>query len=390
MTQASSFVYSPQYTLYDFGSTHPFNPRRLLATTSLAESMGLLASRDIVEPKPASPDDLLLIHQPNYVDMVEQFQEEADVHNPSLLQAAQNYGLATEDNPVFPRMHQAASLAVGGTLTAARMVASGKSLHALNIAGGLHHAQPSSASGFCIYNDAAISIKWLSQHTSWRIAYLDIDAHHGDGVQQAFYDDPNVLTISCHETGQYLFPGTGSVEELGTGKGYGLSLNIPLRPYTEDDSNLECLEAIVPRALEYFQPDLLISQHGCDGHYWDPLTDLLVSTYFYSKISALIHNWAHEYTQGRWIAVGGGGYELLRVVPRAWTLLWANMTDRPLDDDRTIPETWIDQWQPFSTLPLPRHFIDRAEDRPTTPRSFAIAEQNRQTIHHLRQLVPWL
>ncbi len=390
MTQFSRFVYSPQYTLYDFGPSHPFNPVRLLATTSLAESMGLLSNLDTVEPHSATSDDLLLIHHPDYIAMVQQFQNNADLHNPVLLQEAQKYGLATEDNPVFAQMHQAASLAVGGTLTAARMVATGESLHALNIAGGLHHAKPRSASGFCIYNDIAISIKWLRQHTSWRILYIDTDAHHGDGVQAAFYDDPNVLTISCHESGQYLFPGTGSVEELGTGKGYALSLNIPLRPYTEDDSNLESLEAIVPRALEYFQPDLIISQHGCDGHYWDPLTDLLASTYFYSQISGLIHDWAHQYTQGRWLAVGGGGYELLRVVPRAWTLLWAHMTHRPLDYDAVIPQSWIDRWQPLSALPLPHHFIDRAEDRPTTPRSFAIAEQNRQTIHRLKQLITWL
>ncbi|PSR25350.1 MAG: acetoin utilization protein AcuC [Sulfobacillus benefaciens] len=390
MTQLSRFVYSPHYTQYDFGPSHPFNPVRLLATKSLAESTKLLTDHDLVEPDLATQNDLLLIHHPEYIHMVKQFQEDADIHNPALLQTAEKYGLATEDNPVFPKMHQAAALAVGGSLAAARMVASGESLHTLNIAGGLHHAKALSASGFCIYNDVAISIKWLRQNTAWRIVYIDTDAHHGDGVQEAFYDDPNVLTISLHETGQYLFPGTGSVEEIGVGSGYGFCLNIPMRPYTDDESSLEILEAIVPKALEYFQPDLIISQHGCDGHFWDPLTDLLASTYFYSRAAALIHDWAHQYTQGRWLAVGGGGYELLRVVPRAWVLLWSHMIHRPLDYDSVVPQSWIDQWQPYSTLPLPHHFIDRPEDRPTTPRTFAISEQNRQTIHRLRQLVTWL
>ncbi|WP_028962866.1 acetoin utilization protein AcuC [Sulfobacillus thermosulfidooxidans] len=390
MTQLAKFVYSPSYTQYDFGPSHPFNPLRLVATKSLIDTMGLLTPHDTIIPDLATFDELFLIHQPDYIDMVQRFQTYEDTLNPNLLRLAQDYGLGTEDDPVFPKMHQAGSLAVGGTLTAARLVASGQVLHALNIAGGLHHAKKASASGFCIYNDVAIAIKWLREHTSWKIAYIDTDAHHGDGVQEAFYDDPHVLTISLHETGQYLFPGTGSVEELGEGAGYGFSLNLPLRPYSDDESSLESLLSVVPQALAVFQPDLIVSQHGCDGHFWDPLTDLLASTYFYAQVPSLVDAWAHQFSQGRWIAVGGGGYELLRVVPRAWTLLWAQMIHQPLANSATIPSSWLEQWQSSSPEPLPRTFLDRLEDRPTTPSSFAITQQNRQTVYHLKQLVSWL
>lgn len=390
MTAIAKFVYSPDYVQYNFGLTHPLNPLRLAATKSLAETMGLLSHDDMIVPSAATEDELRLIHVPEYIEMVKKFRNEADIQNPALLCESLAFGLGTEDDPVFPRMHEAAALAAGGTLAAVRLLAQGDVIHAVNIAGGLHHAQSASASGFCLYNDVAIAIKWLRQATAWRIAYIDTDAHHGDGVQNAFYGDPNVLTISFHETGQYLFPGTGSVEELGTGAGYGFCLNIPLRPYTDDESHLEALLSVVPPALEYFQPDLIVSQHGCDGHFWDPLTDLLASTHFYAKVPALVDTWAHQYAGGRWLAVGGGGYELLRVVPRAWTLLWAQMQHAPIDLAAPIPESWLNQWQSSSSSPLPQQFMDKLEDRPSVPQSFAITQQNRQMIYRLKQLVPWI
>jgi len=184
-------------------------------------------------------------------------------------------------------MHEAASLAVGGSLVAAERIVQGHSLHALNLSGGLHHAMFASASGFCLYNDVVVAVRYLRAMTGWRVLYLDIDAHHGDGVQAAFYDDPDVVTISFHETGKYLFPGSGDIRELGIGKGYGSALNIPLEPFTDDQSWLECLMAIVPPVLERFQPNIIVSQHGCDGHAWDPLTDLSATT----QLFTMLHNW---------------------------------------------------------------------------------------------------
>lgn len=389
-TELAKFIYTEEYSQYDFGATHPFNPVRLRSTKSLIDSLDLVHPDQLVAPGPASAEELGWAHQASYIAMVQQFLTAADITNATLLSRAALYGLGTEDDPVFPGMHDAARLAVGGTLAAAKEIASGSASHALNLAGGLHHAKAAQASGFCIYNDLTVAIKWLRAHTDWRIAYVDTDAHHGDGVQQAFYDDPDVLTISFHETGQYLFPGTGSAEETGTGRGKGYSINVPLRPYTDDHSWLECIERIVPSALQRFQPDILISQHGCDGHYWDPLTDLFATTYFYWKVPSLIHQWAHAYAHDRWLAVGGGGYEIWRVVPRAWTLLWAEMAHRPLAQDAAVPPSWIAQWQSYSAPPLPLEFVDNPAAFPPVAQSFAIAQQNRETVDRLKHLISWL
>ncbi|AUW95394.1 MAG: acetoin utilization protein AcuC [Sulfobacillus thermosulfidooxidans] len=390
MTDTAKFIYSDAYSQYDFGATHPFNPVRLRATKSLIDALHLVSDDQLVLPAPATIDDLVRAHHRSYIDMVQHFTNLEDVSNPTLLKRAAAYGLGTEDDPVFPGMHDAARLAVGGTLAAAQVIAQGEAMHALNLAGGLHHAKAAQASGFCIYNDLTVAIHWLREKTQWRIAYIDTDAHHGDGVQQAFYDDPHVLTISFHETGQYLFPGTGSVEETGTGAGQGYALNVPLRPYTDNQSWLECLERIVPAALQHFQPDIIISQHGCDGHYWDPLTDLFATTDFYAKVPALVHQWAHTYAHGRWLATGGGGYEIWRVVPRAWTLLWAEMSDQSLDVNTPLPQSWLDTWQPLSSPPLPTTFFDPPESFPPVAQSFAITQQNRETVDRLKRLIPWL
>ncbi len=390
MADPYSFIYSPAFSQYDFGPSHPFNPVRLLSTVSLLNTLDLLPPCQVALPEPADIADLKRVHSAAYIALVQSFQSADSLTHPKSLQDAAPYGLGTEDDPVFLHMHEAASLAVGGTLGAAKLIAGGSSLHALNLAGGLHHAKASAASGFCIYNDVAVAIKWLRAATPWRIAYIDTDAHHGDGVQSAFYDDPNVLTISFHETGQYLFPGTGSVEETGSGEGAGYALNIPLRPYTDDASWLECLSDLVPEALSRFKPDILVTQHGCDGHYWDPLTDLVATTYFYWRVPALMHEWAHRYAQGRWLAVGGGGYEIWRVVPRAWAMLWAEMSHHPIAEQQGVPARWMAQWQPSSENPLPTQFIDAPDTAPQVSARASIAEQNLQTVQRLKKLLGWL
>ncbi len=377
-------IYSDAYQGYRFSSDHPFNPIRLRWTYEMIEELGLLAPGELRGPEPASLEDLVQVHSLSYIREVQRLSEGGPIRDSSVL-----YGLGTEDDPGFPGMHEAAALAVGGTLAGARAIASGELLHAFNVGGGLHHAFAAQAAGFCIYNDIALGILAL-RDAGLRVAYIDIDVHHGDGVQEIFYRDPQVLTISFHENGRYLFPGTGSVEELGAGPGLGTSLNVPLEPFTDDASWLELFEAIVPPALASFRPDALVTLHGCDGHVLDPLADMRLSTRFYWQTAARIHEFAHEFAQGRWLALGGGGYELLRVVPRAWTLVWAEMRGTPIAEWAEVPPAFNARHQPVGTDPLPRLLVDPSGLVPPLDRQSEIAGRNRATLARLRQISPLL
>jgi acetoin utilization protein AcuC len=219
------------------------------------------------------------------------------------------------------------------------------------------------------------------------VLYVDTDAHHGDGVQWAFYDDPNVLTISLHETGKYLFPGTGKLTERGQGEGYGYSINVPLDAFTEDDSFLEVYQQLVPQVAKAFKPDVIVTQNGCDAHAYDPLTHLSCTMRIYQEIPRLAHQLAHELCDGRWIAVGGGGYDIWRVVPRAWTLLWSEMSDQPLGDV-PLPEEWRRRWQEQSPFVLPTRLLDAHESFPPIPRRREIAETNRLTLERALLFAP--
>lgn len=373
MSRQSRLIYSPEYTNYYFHDDHPFNQRRLLLTHDLLQAYQLLRDEDILTPRLATDEELELVHDPRYIQFVRE-QGETD----EVLALAVGYGLGTEDVPCFRHMHEASSLIVGGTLQAVDAVMNGQAEHAFNPAGGLHHAFRGRASGFCIYNDCSVAIAYLRKHWNARVLYIDTDAHHGDGVQWAFYDDPNVLTVSLHETGKYLFPGTGNTTERGDGQGYGFSVNIPLDAYTEDDSFLEVYQKLIPKLVRGFQPDVILTQNGCDAHAYDPLTHLSCSMKVYQQIPRLAHEMAHTYCSGRWIAVGGGGYDIWRVVPRAWTLLWSEMSDQPLADDIEIPASWQEQWQPRSELILPSRLFD--DPFPAIPRRAEITEKNRVTL----------
>ena len=373
MSRQSRLIYSPVYTNYYFHDDHPFNQRRLLLTHDLMQAYQLLRDEDILAPRQATDEELELVHDPRYIQFVRE-QGESD----EVLPIAAGYGLGTEDVPCFRHMHEASSLIVGGTLQAVDVVMNGQAEHAFNPAGGLHHAFRGRASGFCIYNDCSVAIAYLRKHWNARVLYIDTDAHHGDGVQWAFYDDPNVLTVSLHETGKYLFPGTGNTTERGDGHGYGFSVNIPLDAYTEDDSFLEVYQKLIPKLVRGFQPDVILTQNGCDAHAYDPLTHLSCSMKVYQQIPRLAHEMAHTYCSGRWIAVGGGGYDIWRVVPRAWTLLWSEMSDQPLSDDCEIPKAWQEHWQPQSEFILPSRLFD--EPFPAIPRRAEITEKNRVTL----------
>ncbi len=321
---------------YDFGPGHPLTPVRVELTMELARELGVLAAPAVTAavPEPASDSDLELVHDAAYVTAVRL----AGSADPGLLEAG--FGLGTADDPVFPGMHEAAALVAGASMAAARAVWSGQAEHGASIAGGLHHAMRASASGFCIYNDPAIAIAWLLAQGARRIGYVDIDVHHGDGVQAAFWDDPRVLTISLHEHPAMLFPGTGLPSETGGPQAQGTAVNVALPPGTRDAGWLRAFDAVVPPLLRAFQPEVLVSQHGCDTHFLDPLADLELTVDGQRAAHAAIHALAHETASGRWLLLGGGGYAHVQVVPRTWTHLLAEASGAPIDPAAQTPSAW--------------------------------------------------
>jgi acetoin utilization protein AcuC len=374
-------VHDPALEAYGFGGDHPFNPLRIRLTLELCEALGLLQGYPFIVSEPASEEDLTTVHSLTYVRLV----QEAG-RGVGELWNLMHYGLGTGDNPIFPDMHEACALVVGAVLRASRMVMSGETDHALCVSGGLHHAMRSRASGFCVYNDAGVAISRLKEeHPGVRIAYLDTDAHHGDGVQWMFYDDPEVLTVSMHESGRYLFPGTGGVEERGSNGGVGYSVNVPLEPYTDDSSWISCFEAVVPEVLRAFEPDLILSQNGCDGHSLDPLTHLSATTRLCEHIPLRVHDLAHELCEGRWVATGGGGYDIWRVVPRVWTALWAAVSHQELPE--IVPDDWLASRGAQSPVALPRLMRDDPADYPVAERAAEIAYRNSRTTERVLENV---
>ncbi|MEW6638585.1 MAG: acetoin utilization protein AcuC [Actinomycetota bacterium] len=381
MSGRAVIVHDRALEAYGFGPDHPFNPIRIRLALDLCEAAGLLNDYPYVAAGPATDEDLRTVHSLSYIRMVQRAG-----HGTGDLRELVHYGLGTPDNPIFPNMHEACAHVVGAVIHACRMVMNGEADHAMCISGGLHHALRSQASGFCVYNDAGAAIMRLKEeHPGIRVAYVDTDAHHGDGVQWSFYDDPEVLTISMHESGRYLFPGTGGVEERGRDGGVGYSVNVPLEPYTDDESWISCFEAVVPEALRAFRPDLILSQNGCDGHVLDPLTHLGATTRFYEHVPRRMHELAHELCDGRWVATGGGGYDHWRVVPRAWTMLWAVLSHQAIPEK--IPEDWLEAILPKSPVTLPRLMHDEPAEYPPVARIREIHDRNRRTVEEVLEKV---
>jgi acetoin utilization protein AcuC len=282
-------------------------------------------------------DGLLAVHSYPYLQAVAHAQAVARGERTTTDLTA--YGLGTPDNPLFPFIHDAAALYAGATIQAMRAVIDKRATHAYSPAGGQHHAMRARAAGFCIYNDCAAAIA-AAVAAGHRVAYVDLDAHHGDGVQAAFYGDPRVLTISIHESGRYLFPGTGEVYETGSGDGLGTSVNVPLPPKAGDDAMLRAVELIAIPALQSFRPEILVTQTGCDTHHTDPLTDLAATLPLYPKLARLLHEAAHVLCSGRWVVVGGGGYDPVNVTPRAWTSFLGELLGQETAEVE-LPEVWI-------------------------------------------------
>jgi acetoin utilization protein AcuC len=315
---------------YDMGE-HPLNPVRVELTMALARELGVLDRPGVRVEAPAPAEDaaLLRVHTPQYLDAIR-----------TATTGVHHHGLNTPDNPVFPHMHDASALVAGATLRAAEAVWRGETTRAVSISGGLHHAMPDRASGFCVYNDPAVAIAHLLDLGAERIGYVDVDVHHGDGVQEIFYNDPRVMTISLHETPLALFPGTGFPTETGGPGAEGTAVNVALPPGTDDAGWLRAFHAVVPSALRTFRPQVLVTQCGADGHRLDPLADLRLTVDGQRATYLALRDLADELCGGRWVAMGGGGYALVEAVPRAWTHLLAVVTGEPLDPTLATPESW--------------------------------------------------
>jgi acetoin utilization protein AcuC len=363
MTGKTGLVWDEGFLNYNFGPQHPLRPIRVKLTYELIRSKGILQQEtvEVIKPRLASREEILLFHEEDYVRLVEQYSKKGS----GLLDMG--------DTPAFKGCYEATSLVVGASIVATNEVMGGRLSHAFNPSGGLHHAHPERASGFCIFNDPAVVIAHLkSKYSLKRIVYLDIDAHHGDGVMYGYYDDPAVLDIDFHESGHFLFPGTGFPDEIGKGAARGLKLNIPLPPSTGDEAYLEAFQQVVPDALRKFRPEIILVQCGADGHLDDRLTHLRLTTKVYSEVVSQMHDLAHQLCNGRLLLFGGGGYTLANV-PRVWTIAFSTLTGVKLDDE--IPSDWSKEFEKTTREDPP----PKLYDKPTS--------DDERTLKEVRQAV---
>ncbi len=341
-------VFSDSVLDYDFGPEHPLTPRRFRPSIDLLRTLG---AESFVEPRPATDEELARLHTPEYIATVKEFANDPD-RPPSA-------GIGPGDCPPFEDMHVASARIAGGSIDAVERILGGEAEHAFNPGGGLHHALAGRASGFCIYNDVALGVA-RARDAGHRVLYVDLDVHHGDGTQALFWDDPQVLTFSIHESGMSLFPGTGFAEERGGPGALGTKVNVPLLPLTGDGSWIAAVEKALPALAAAFKPTFLVTQHGCDTHVYDPLAHLRLTTRAYHAATRLLDQLAHEHCAGRWLATGGGGYDAYRVVPRSWSLVWLAQShlDTPPETDPEWRERWAAEAARFHQSPPPAEFLD--------------------------------
>jgi acetoin utilization protein AcuC len=332
---APLLIWDPRMLGYDLGGDHPLHPLRWELTWALAQSLRVTEQYRVVTSEVADDETLGRVHTPGYINAVRR----ASSSDGYLV--AVGHGLGTPDNPIFPGMHENAALIAGASISCARAIAHREVDRAVNFCGGLHHAMPDNASGFCVYNDVALGITALLDAGVRKVAYVDVDAHHGDGVQAAFYNDPRVMTISVHQSPLSLFPGTGFAAETGRGEAHGTAVNLALPAGTSDASWLRAFHAVVPSLVRAFRPEVLVTQHGADSHREDPLADLNLSVDGQRASYLALRELAESVTDGRWLAVGGGGYSPVRVVPRAWTHMLAIVAGREIDPATPLPDDWL-------------------------------------------------
>jgi acetoin utilization protein AcuC len=357
MAVQARVIWDEAFARYDFGPGHPMAPLRLELTARLCRELGLFDDPSAVQltgADPASDEVLETVHDPDYIAAVRAASQDPRA-------ADQARGLGTEDDPAFAGMHEASARVVSGTVDIARAVCAGTVAHGVNFCGGLHHAMPDRASGFCVYNDVAAGIRALLSDGARRVAYVDVDVHHGDGVERIFWNDPRVLTISVHESGRALFPGTGFADELGGSAAEGAAVNVALPPGTGDAGWLRAVHSVVPHLVRAFRPDVLVTQHGCDSHVLDPLAHLAVTVDAQRAVQSTLHDLAHEVCDGRWVALGGGGYEVVDVVPRAWAHLVGIAAHRPVPPETEVPQSWRDHVSMLIGRPGPVRMTDGAQ-----------------------------
>ncbi len=386
MSTRAAVVWDEAFLGYNLGDEHPLDPVRLDLTMRLARSLGVLDGVVPLPPVVRTDEQLLAVHSAGYLEAVKAAPASA---------APVGHGLGTPDNPVFERMHEASALVAGGSALAAEQLVTGQAERAVNIAGGLHHAMHDHASGFCVYNDCVVAIRHLLDSGAQRVAYVDIDVHHGDGVQRAFVDDPRVLTISLHQHPTSLFPGTGHPSEIGAPGAEGYAVNVALPPGTGDADWLRAFHAVVPGLLRSFAPDVLVTQHGADTHAEDPLADLALSVDGQRAAHRALRDLAEQTPTGRWLALGGGGYSLFRVVPRTWTHLLATVLDRDIDPNTPVPADWLAHTSGLARgARLPSSMTDGAEPEWVTWDGAAdtgvdrAIQQTRRAVYPLHSLDP--
>lgn len=364
-------VFGPRSTDYDFGPSHPLTPRRFGPGISILEALGATPG---LAPEPASDEDLQLCHSAGYLDTVRRLEGGGGWQG----EAGFAHG---GDNPPFHGMHDAAAAVAGGSLRAIEAILRGEVEHAFHPGGGLHHAMRDRASGFCIYDDPALAIA-RARRDGLRVLYVDVDVHHGDGVQALHWDDPGVLTFSIHELAPMFFPGTGAVDEIGGLTAAGTKVNVPLPAGTGEGPWLAAITSLLPELAAAFRPDVIVSQHGADAHAWDPLAHLQVTTTAQGAVARLVHDLAHEHAGGRWLATGGGGYDGYRVVARVWAHVWLAQAHRAAP--AAIPGEWRDRWADeaarYGQAPLPTTFDD-----PPQPPDPALAEIVERTVVQVRR-----
>jgi len=367
----TALVYVDELSQYQLSPEHPLRPIRLQHMHELMRASGLLDLENIASPAPriATKQEIETSHDPDYVSIVEA------ISNGAIAPGMGEFGLGTPDNPVRSGIYETTALCVGSTLTASELVTSGKTDIAFAPAGGVHHhAMPRSAAGFGIFNDAVIAMKAMVEQ-GLRVAYIDIDCHHGDGVQMGHYDSDQVLTISIHESGQWLFPGTGYVQEIGVGDGTGYSVNIPLSPYTQDNEWHAAFDVVIPPLVRAFKPDVLFTQLGIDTHFQDPLTHLSLTTQGFDLAVKKLGVLAAEI--GKWVAVGGGGYDL-SAVSRSWTMALASMANFDLPNDVPNEFTSLSNLTTFADIPpapAEQQYLDEIQSR------------NAQSLNEIRSLI---
>jgi len=358
---APLLVFGPRSTTYDFGPDHPLTPRRFGPGISLLEALG---AEPNLAPEPASDAELEWVHEPAYLDVVKAFSRDPF--------APGRAGIGPGDTPAFAGMHEASAAVAGGSLRAMEAILRGDALHAFHPGGGLHHAMPARGSGFCVYDDPALAIA-RARRDELRVLYIDLDVHHGDGVQAIHWSDPGVMTVSIHETGMALFPGTGFPDELGGGEARGTKVNLPLDPGTGERGWLPALELVLPALAQAFQPEVVVSQHGADAHAFDPLAHLRITTTAMGAAARLVDSIAHRWAGGRWLATGGGGYDVYRVVPRAWAHVWLAANHAPVPE--STPPAWRERWaadaERFGQSPMPESF----DDPPNAGLPYGVADE---------------